>query len=101
MKIIVECPLGGQCEKTTDEGLHRCAWYVHLRGKDPQGQEVDDWRCAMAWMPILQTETAMTNRGQTQALESFRNESVSVQKNFTDTLITAVQRSKTQRQIDG
>lgn len=100
MNIIVECPLGGACEKTTDEGLHRCAWYVHLRGKDPQDQEVDEWRCAMAWMPILQTETAMTNRGQTQALESFRNESVKVQKDFTNMLFTAASQAS-QRKIDG
>lgn len=90
MKVIVECPLGGQCEKTTDEGLHRCAWYVNLRGQDPQSnQEIDEWRCSMAWMPVLLTENAMTNRGQTAALESFRNESVKVQKDFTQMLFTA------------
>jgi hypothetical protein len=36
----------------------------------------------MSWMPMLQVEMSNTNRGQTQALESFRNETVKGQKEF-------------------
>ena len=34
----------------------------------------------MTWQPILLVENAQTNRGQTQALESFRNEVVTGQQ---------------------
>jgi len=36
----------------------------------------------MSWMPMLQVEMSSTNRGQTQALESFRNETVKGQEEF-------------------
>ena len=36
----------------------------------------------MSWMPILMIEMSQTNRGQTSALESFRNETVEKQGEF-------------------
>ena len=75
-----DCPLGSKCEEVGERGgeqvLITCPWYVKIAGTDAQGEEHDNWRCAMAWQPILQLEMAGTNRGQTQALESFRNEMV-------------------------
>jgi hypothetical protein len=63
--------------------MHRCAWYTKLVGVDPNtGKDVDDWACAIAFMPMLQIEMANTNRGQTAALESFRNETVTGQAQF-------------------
>ena len=45
--------------------------------KDPQSnKEYDEWGCAMVWQPIIGVEMARTNIGQTEALESFRNEMV-------------------------
>ena len=77
MKVTMSCPLGSDCEKSTDDGITRCAWYVRILGKNPQtNADVDEWQCAIALMPLLQIETAGTNRGQTAALESFRNEVV-------------------------
>ena len=77
MDIEITCPLGSQCEEIRDNKMLRCAWYTHLVGKDPQSEnQIDEWKCAMQFMPLLQVEMSQTNRGQTQALESFRNEMV-------------------------
>ncbi len=47
---------------------------MHIAGKDPQShKQMDESRCAMAWVPILLVENARTNRGQTQAIEMLRN----------------------------
>lgn len=77
METVITCPLGSQCEEARDGKLYRCAWYVQLMGKNPQtGQDINEWGCAMAWTPTLLVENASTNRGQTAAIESFRNEMV-------------------------
>lgn len=77
MKTEITCPLGHQCEEARDGTLYRCAWYVEIEGKNPQSEEyIREWRCAIAWQPILSVEIAQTNRGQTQAIESFRNETI-------------------------
>ena len=81
MEIKTTCPLGHECEKAIDGHMERCAWYIELAGIHPQtGAETKDWGCAMGWIPILLIENARTNRGQTAALESFRNEVVDAQK---------------------
>ncbi len=77
MEIKTTCPLGSQCEEIKDNQLHRCAWYTNIKGKDPQSEEIiDKWECAIAFMPMLQIEMAQTNRGQTNALCSFRDEMI-------------------------
>jgi hypothetical protein len=75
-ELIITCPLGSKCTEIKDNKVHRCAWYTKIVGKDAQGEEHDDWACAIAWMPILTIEMANTNRGQTAAIESLRNETV-------------------------
>lgn len=73
---IITCPLGAKCEEIKDNKLYRCAWYVKLQGRAPDGTIYDDWKCAIAWQPILMTEMSSTNRGQTSAIESLRNETI-------------------------
>ena len=75
MKLEVKdnCPLNGfeSCKKFD------CAWFVQIRGTNPNtGEEVDDWGCAMAWMPMLLIENAQQSRQTGAAVESFRNEMV-------------------------
>ena len=85
MALEVEffCPLGSTCEEAVDGVIKRCAWYTKMVGLDPNtGKEVDDWACSMSWMPMLQVEMSKTNRGQTEALESLRNETVKGQAEF-------------------
>jgi hypothetical protein len=93
MEINLFCPLGKSCEEIKDDKLYWCSWYVKLLGKDPQGEkQFDEWGCAIGWLPILLVENAQTNRGQTEALESFRNEMAKGQKEFNLLLADAARR---------
>ena len=77
MEIKITCPLGSTCEEIKDNKMHRCSWYTQIQGKNPQSEEViDEWRCAIAFMPMLQVEMSQTNRGQTNAIASFRDEMI-------------------------
>lgn len=54
-----------------------CAWFIKVVGKNPNtGQEIDDWGCSMAWLPILTIENSLQQRQTGAAVESFRNEMV-------------------------
>lgn len=54
-----------------------CAWFVKLAGTDPNtGKQIDEFGCAMAWMPMLLIENAQQSRQTGAAVESFRNEMV-------------------------
>ena len=70
------CPLGSKCSEIKNDKLYECAWFVELKGTDAQGNDHDERACSIAWMPLLQIEVAGTNRGQTKAIESLRNEQV-------------------------
>ena len=83
LEIVFTCPLGSECEEIKDNKIHRCMWYTKVVGYDSNtGETVDDWSCAISWMPTHQLEMSATNRGQSQAIESFRNETVKGQKEF-------------------
>ena len=92
MDCKITCPLGSECETIVDNELHRCAWYIKVRGTDAQGEEHDEWGCAIAWQPILLLEVAgkvrQTNasivsmrtsedKNQRQALEVLKNVRIS------------------------
>jgi hypothetical protein len=54
-----------------------CAWFTKLQGKDPQtGADIDEWGCAVSWIPILLIENSQMQRQTGAAVESFRNEMV-------------------------
>jgi hypothetical protein len=78
---IADCPLGAKCEEIKTENekpvIYRCPWYVQVRGVDVNtGQQIDNWSCAIAWMPTLMINTANESRKGAAATESFRNEMV-------------------------
>lgn len=55
----------------------KCAWYMHIRGMDPNtGKDIDHWGCAVSWMPTLLIENSQQQRSTSSAVESFRNEMV-------------------------
>lgn len=55
----------------------KCSWYTQVRGMNPNtGEHVDEWGCAVAWIPMLQIETSQQARQAGAAVESFRNEVV-------------------------
>ena len=64
------CPLIGEdCL-----GL-KCSWFTQIRGTHPQtGQEIDEWGCAVTWVPTLLIENSQQQRQTGAAVESFRNE---------------------------
>lgn len=54
-----------------------CAWFTQVRGTNPNtGKEVDEWACAVAWLPVLLIENSQQQRQTGAAVESFRNEMV-------------------------
>jgi hypothetical protein len=75
MKIEVKpnCPLNNfePCKQM------ECAWFIKIVGKNPNtGEDLEDWGCSMAWMPILMIENSQQQRSTSAAVESFRNEMV-------------------------
>ena len=87
MQIEVEpnCPLDSinPCRKT------QCAWYTQMRGMDPNtGKEVDEWGCAIAWLPLMLVENSQQSRHTSAAIESFRNEVVKNQQESLEELAT-------------
>jgi hypothetical protein len=69
------CPLDGfkPCRQLD------CAWFTQLRGNNPNtGEPVDEWGCAIAWLPILTIENSQQQRQTGAAIESFRNETVQI-----------------------
>jgi len=75
MKLEVKdnCPLNGfkPCKQMD------CAWFIQIRVTNKNtGEEVDDWGCAIAWLPFMLIENAQMSRETGAAVESFRNEMV-------------------------
>ena len=55
----------------------QCAWFTQVRGHNPNtGKEVDEWSCAIVWLPVLLIENSQQQRSTGAAVESFRNEMV-------------------------
>jgi len=66
------CPLiGEECMKL------KCEWFTQIRGTNPQsGEEVDEWGCAVTWLPMLLIENSQQQRETSASIQSARNESV-------------------------
>jgi hypothetical protein len=70
-----------------------CAWFLKIRGSNPNtGEDVDDWACAIAWMPVLMIENSQQQRQTGAAVESFRNEMVRSNEFSQQILISAAQK---------
>jgi len=53
----------------------QCAWFTQVRGTNPNtGEEVDDWACAVAWLPTLVIENANKQRQTAASVDALRNE---------------------------
>lgn len=70
-------PKGQNCplyRRDMSKVCHKCNWWTHLRGTNPNsGQPVDEWGCAIAWLPMLLVENAQQARQAGAAIETFRN----------------------------
>ena len=50
---------------------------MKIRGNNPNtGEELDDYGCSVAWLPVLMIENSQQQRQTGAAVESFRNEMV-------------------------
>lgn len=77
IKTIMTCPLGSDCERIEGDSILRCAWFVTLKGEDPQtGDEIDTSKCAIAWEPILLIEGNGKASGIASSVQSLRNETI-------------------------
>lgn len=84
----MNCPINGfePCKKLD------CAWFIQVRGLNPNtGKEVDEWGCAIAWMPVLMIENSQQQRQTGAAVESFRNEMVKNNEVGQQVLLAAMQ----------
>jgi hypothetical protein len=80
--MTLTCPLGHTCES--------CLWNIQMRGQHPQtGQEIDQQKCAMQWIPILLIEVSRQTHSAGAAIESFRNEVVRGQEELEASLLEA------------
>lgn len=75
MKLEVKdnCPLNGfkKCKQL------ECSWFIKVMGTDPNsGKEVEEYACAVSWLPTLLIENSQQQRMTGGAVESFRNEMV-------------------------
>jgi hypothetical protein len=73
LEVKSNCPLDGfkPCRQFD------CAWFTQVRGTNPNtGKEVDEYACAIAWLPMLTIENSQQQRQTGAAVESFRNEMV-------------------------
>jgi hypothetical protein len=67
----------------------KCSWFTQVRGTNPNtGQEVDEWGCAVNWLPMLMIENSQQQRQTGAAVESFRNEMAKAQQASQAVLLT-------------
>jgi hypothetical protein len=70
----------------------KCAWYTQMRGTNPNtGEPVDEWGCAVTWMPVLAVEVAQKSNQTGAAVESFRNEVVRANESNQQLYISVIQ----------
>ena len=77
MEVENNCPINKfePCKKL------QCAWFIELRGTHPQtGEEISEWGCSMAMIPMLLIENSKQSSQTGAAVESFRNVMVQQQK---------------------
>jgi len=72
----------------------KCSWFTQVRGTNPNtGQEVDEWNCAITWLPVLLIENSQQQRQTGAAVESFRNEMVKANEMGQQILLETVSKS--------
>jgi len=79
----------------------KCAWFTKVIGIDMNtGKEVDEYQCAIAWMPMLLVENSGQQRQTGAAVESFRNEMVKANEVSQQVLLAAAMQNQQQNLID-
>jgi hypothetical protein len=91
----MKCPLW---RRDMSKVCHTCEWWIHVRGKHPQSEEIfDRWGCAIQWMPMLMIENSQMQCQTGAAVESFRNEMVKFNQSSLDVLIRQAELTDTRK----
>ena len=78
----------------------QCSWFTQIRGMNPNtGEPVDEWGCAITWMPTLMIENSQQQRSTSASVESFRNEVVKGNQENQQLYIQALQQGVVPVQI--
>lgn len=65
---------------------------MKIRGNNPNtGEEIDDYGCSIAWLPVLMIENSQQQRSTGAAVESFRNEMVKSNETSQHVLMATLQ----------
>jgi hypothetical protein len=73
----------------------QCAWFTRVQGYDMNtGNQVDEYQCAIAWMPMLLIENSGQQRQTGAAVESFRNEMVKANESSQKVLLASLMHSQ-------
>lgn len=93
--VKLTCPLGSKCEEIKDGAIHRCAWYMEVHGKNSNtGENLNEWGCSMAWMPLMMIENSKQQQTTSVAVESFRNEMVKASNMSQQILLATVHETR-------
>jgi hypothetical protein len=66
----------------------KCMWFIKVAGTNPQtGREIEEWGCAVGWLPVLLIENSGQQRSTGAAVETFRNEMVKANQKNTEVLM--------------
>lgn len=90
------CPLDGfkPCRQLD------CAWFMKVRGNNPNtGEEIDDYGCAIAWLPVMMIENSQQQRQTGAAVESFRNEMVKASDTGQQVLMATLQQARPELKV--
>lgn len=84
LKVGEFCPLiGKDCVQL------QCKFFCKIQGKDTNtGKDVEEWNCAIAFLPLLLIENSGQQRQTGAAVESFRNEVVKANDATRNMLLT-------------
>jgi hypothetical protein len=89
------CPLW---KKDVSKVCHTCPWYIQLRGTNKNtGEDIDNWGCAVGFLPVLLLENAAMSNRTGAAVESFRNEMVKSTDDMAKSVVQAVAIASDQR----
>ena len=65
------CPLHN---KDVAKVCHKCPWYQKVVGSHPQtGEHIDNYECAIAWMPALLIENSQQQRQTAASVDKLTN----------------------------
>ena len=86
------CPLH---KAAMEDVCHRCPWWFQVRGTNKNtGDEIDDWKCAVAILPLLMVETADKIRQTDATIQGMRNEAKTAHEENITMAAVATQRAR-------